>query len=180
MKLSPPRAATMLSLSDVPSSSILSKISRLKEGPSTSWKPVSVDELSPSWYHYGDSYGLKTTDLLCLHSQVPWTMHPSRCDALARRLVEMLEQQEWMLCTILLAVFVRSELKPVVVTKQDYRKLEHLAQLASDSNPLDAPEAAGMTARLGRVLLDQLHQIAPSLSATAAAVGPGGHGQGCQ
>lgn len=190
MKLSAPRATTMLSASDVPSSPKLAKKTPRRRScsggggggggsgfsPSTSWKPVSVEELSPSWYQYGASYGLNTTDLLCLHSQVPWTMSPGRRDALAIRLAETLEQQEWVQCAILLAVFVRSELEPVILNENDYRGIEQLAQHASTSHRLDAPEAAGMTARLGRVLLDQLHRIANNLSIAPAAAADGRDG----
>ena len=98
-------------------------------------------------------------------------MSPGRRDALAMRLAETLEQQKWMQCAILLAVLVRSDLEPVILNEDDYREIEQLAERASTSNRLDAPEAAGMTARLGRVLLNQLHRIAHELSIAAAAGG---------
>ena len=168
----------MLSASDVSSSPKLAKKTPRRScsnsggfSPSASWRPVSVEELSPSWYQYGASHGLNTTDLLCLHAQVPWAMSPGRRDALAMRLAETLEQQKWMQCAILLAVLVRSDLEPVILNEDDYREIEQLAERASTSNRLDAPEAAGMTARLGRVLLNQLHRIAHELSIAAAAGG---------
>lgn len=164
MKLSAPRAAKMLSPSDVPASPKLAKSSQRESAASAAWKPVTVDELSPSWYQFGASYGLKTTDLLCLHSQVPLAMHAGRRDAVALRLTKMLEQREWAPCPILLAVLIRSDLTPVVQTEQDYHQLECLARVASDSNPLDAPGDAGMTARLGHVLRDQLARIASDLA----------------
>lgn len=169
MKLSAPRAPIMLSPSDVPSSPKLAKISRREGAASASWKPVSVDELSPSWYQFGASYGLRTTDLLCLHAQVPWTMNASRRDALAERLSEMLEQREWTHCANLLAVLIRSELEPAILNDYDYHQLERLARAAKNSNRTDAPESAGMTARLGLVLLDQLHRVAMRLAATRMA-----------
>ena len=136
---------------------VLVNLHRHTESLKRSWQPVSQAELSESWIQYGASCELRTVDLRILRSQDPLLLTARLVRGYAQRLRESLDEGSWERCTIALAVFIRSDLCSVL--QEFYESLEQLAQLATASNPLDAPEAAGTTARLGRILLNQILAI---------------------
>jgi len=159
MKLSAPR--------DVPTSPKLAKLDCRSSPVPPPWKPVSQAELSDSWLQYGARCELSNVDLRILRSQEPLRLTSRLARAYAQRLQESIDQREWERCTVVLAVFVRSDLTRVVQNDEVYYFLERLAQLAITSNTLDAPDAAGTTARFGRILLNQLLVIGNQLDAAA-------------
>lgn len=174
MKLSVPREIHTLSpkLAEFPGQSSaagLPSSSSFKPSLKPSWQPVSQAELSDSWLQYGASCQLRNVDLRILRAQDPLPLTTKAVKAYAQRLQECLDAREWERCTVALAVFVRSDLTDVAQSDAVYYALENLAQLATMSNPLDAPDAAGTTARLGRVLLSQMLVIGKQLDAAAKA-----------
>lgn len=115
----------------------------------------SSHTLSEAWKDFGVCYQLTNTDLKILRAEDPWQLTERSVAFLACRLHDAVRSDDWESSEVVLSILVRSDVLPVIDVATNHG-LGDTAHSAMASNAMDAPGAAGTTARLARLLLAQL------------------------